>query len=95
MNRMGSFAKIDAQTWRSLNPEDPHLYYRPCYNYSTYQACNWVIPAEQDQLYCESCQLTHIIPDLSVEKNLHYCAILNLPNAIFYISPNNWGYSQA
>ncbi|MHA3051377.1 zinc-binding metallopeptidase family protein [Acinetobacter sp. ANC 4640] len=71
-NSMGSFAKIDAQTWRSLNPEDQHLYYRPCYNYSTYQACNWVIPAEYDQLYCESCQLTHIIPDLSVEKNLHY-----------------------
>ncbi|MEB3754760.1 putative zinc-binding peptidase [Acinetobacter sp. MD2(2019)] len=71
-NTMGTFAKIDSYTWRSLDPQDQNLYYKPCYNYSHYQACNWVIPAEQANPYCESCQLTHLIPDLSDPQNLNY-----------------------
>lgn len=71
-NTMGTFAKIDTLTWRSLDLEDQSLYYKPCYNYHTYQSCNWVIPAEQDNPYCESCQLTHIIPDLSEPHHLTY-----------------------
>ncbi|MEB3767832.1 zinc-binding metallopeptidase family protein [Acinetobacter sp. MD2] len=71
-NTMGTFAKIDALTWRSLDLEDQSLYYKPCHNYHTYQACNWVIPAQQSNPYCESCQLTHTIPDLSEPQHLNY-----------------------
>ncbi|MBT78967.1 MAG: hypothetical protein CL587_01075 [Alteromonadaceae bacterium] len=44
--------------------------YRPCTNYSKYQVCNWLIPAEEDHSLCESCQLTETIPDLSKPDNL-------------------------
>jgi hypothetical protein len=31
-----------------------------------------MIPVESDQIYCESCRLTHTIPDLSIPQNTLY-----------------------
>lgn len=45
--------------------------YHLCQNYSAYQVCNWLVPAEDDNSYCESCRLNHIIPNLTDSNNLN------------------------
>jgi hypothetical protein len=36
-----------------------------CHNYAVRNVCNWTIPVGSSAQYCDSCQLTEIIPDLS------------------------------
>jgi hypothetical protein len=43
--------------------------YKPCANNVRHQICNWALPAEEPQELCQSCRLTHLIPDLSVSGN--------------------------
>ena len=69
---MGTF-KIEADgIWTALNPNYTHKQYKPCFNYSHYQVCNWMLPADSEHIYCESCQLTHVIPDLSNPDHIVY-----------------------
>lgn len=58
--------------WRSLNPVNEGLLYKQCINYSREDVCNWMLPADAPSELCASCQLTHIIPALSSEKNRLY-----------------------
>jgi len=67
--------------------------YRKCKNYSVHEVCNWMIPNEDDNEYCKSCQLTTAIPNLDDPENkilwyrmeqgkrrlLHTLIRLNLP----------------
>lgn len=62
--------------WLAVNPQFENKAFRPCYNYNQYKVCNWMIPADQVSSYCESCQLTHTILDLSVPENILYWARL-------------------
>src|SRR6187431_284023 len=41
-----------------------------CLNGIEHDACNWLVPKGTDPAYCESCTLTEVIPDLSVEANV-------------------------
>ena len=61
---MCTFEKISEDEWIPLKSEYRATHYKPCYNYTHYQVCNWMIPGDCDEDYCESCQLTHIIPNL-------------------------------
>ena len=45
-------------------------HYRRCKNGSDHDACNWLVPAESEQQFCNSCRLTEIAPDLSDTDNL-------------------------
>lgn len=36
-----------------------------CENYREANVCNWTVAAKQDRAYCDSCELTEVIPDLS------------------------------
>lgn len=45
-------------------------YYRPCKNYAEYNVCNWMVPVEDNNDYCVSCRLNHIIPNLNEAENL-------------------------
>lgn len=47
-------------------------HYRPCLNYSDLNVCNWLVPIKSNNVYCDSCQLTETIPDLSQPENLEY-----------------------
>jgi len=44
--------------------------YRKCINYSKYEVCNWMVPADEHSKYCQSCRLTEIIPNLSEPENI-------------------------
>jgi len=45
--------------------------YRQCRNWGEYHVCNWLVPAEDDNAYCESCRLNHIIPNLTELHNIN------------------------
>jgi superoxide dismutase len=65
-------ATQDGQTpmrWRSLNPADKGAVYKQCHNYAVENVCNWMLPADDENELCASCQLTVIIPSLSTDKN--------------------------
>lgn len=65
---MASFALQPDGSWQSLTPAPPGLY-RQCANYSRENACNWMVPTYDKQLYCRACRLNQIIPDLSNPQN--------------------------
>ena len=44
--------------------------FRHCRNRIEYQACNWLVPADDPGAYCESCRRTLVIPSLEVPANL-------------------------
>jgi hypothetical protein len=54
--------------WRVEPPDSQGELYRLCRNYIEESACNWALPAEENQEYCRSCRLNHVIPDLSDAK---------------------------
>jgi hypothetical protein len=43
--------------------------YRKCQNYEAAQACNWMIPADDEHPLCRACRLNNVIPDLSEPQN--------------------------
>ena len=63
----------DAQgSWLALLPQAQGGHYRPCKNDIDWQACNWMIPVEQNATYCLACQLNKMVPDLSDPENIDY-----------------------
>lgn len=55
--------------WSSANSYAQGRVYRLCQNYAVEKVCNWAIPADSKELYCESCRLTHVIPNLNWTGN--------------------------
>src|SRR5688572_20250901 len=51
-------------------PNQGLRHYRQCKNGRDHDACNWLVPAESQQQFCNSCRLTEIAPDLSDANNL-------------------------
>jgi hypothetical protein len=43
--------------------------YRQCLNYSQQQVCNWLLGAQEQGDLCRSCDLTAVIPDLTLPGN--------------------------
>lgn len=68
----------DARVVSALEPESDGVWhalangrrYTQCSNYSRYNVCNWMVPADEANEYCVSCRLNQIIPNLSDSKNL-------------------------
>lgn len=69
---MGTFEQLKDGRWKNLDAQHPDQFYKPCYNYQHHQVCNWMLAAESNEIYCASCRLTHIIPDLSIAQNKLY-----------------------
>ncbi len=69
---MGTFQKKSETVWQAQNTAYKNHDYKPCYNYSHYQVCNWMIPLSSEEDYCESCQLTTVIPNLETQDAIVY-----------------------
>jgi hypothetical protein len=52
--------------WSSPLPAAQNRAYRLCANYADMGVCNWAVPDEDPAVFCLSCRLTEMIPDLSV-----------------------------
>jgi hypothetical protein len=55
--------------WRTELLAAAHLSFRLCRNYAEQNVCNWLVPAEDPQPFCESCRLTRVIPNLDRPGN--------------------------
>ena len=55
--------------WRALSAGAKNGQFRLCQNGQSHQACNWLVPANDPNAFCTSCQLNRTIPDLSVTGN--------------------------
>ncbi len=44
--------------------------YRYCANGVTHGACNWVIPVDDPNEFCQACRLNRTIPDLTLNENV-------------------------
>lgn len=66
---ISSFESAGEGRWRSLNPANEGLLYKQCINYAREDVCNWMLPADAPSELCASCQLTHVIPALTTDKN--------------------------
>jgi hypothetical protein len=62
--RIASVRSSETNIWQSGGRA-----YRLCLNYKQHNVCNWAVPADDSNLYCISCRLNRIIPDLSVVGN--------------------------
>src|SRR6478736_2322464 len=51
-------------------PNQGLRHYRQCKNTRDHDACNWLLPAESEHQFCNSCRLTEVAPDLSSPDNL-------------------------
>src|SRR5436305_7922647 len=68
---LGTIAALESagdDRWRCLAASGTWLY-RLCENYRREEVCNWAIPASDPHDLCQSCRLTHVIPDLSRPGN--------------------------
>ena len=74
--QMGCFEKHSGTLWLALNPEIKGKRFKPCHNYQHHQVCNWMVPADSEEIYCESCLLTHTIPNLDNPDHIVYWARL-------------------
>ncbi|MDQ8186312.1 putative zinc-binding metallopeptidase [Pelagicoccus sp. SDUM812002] len=54
----------------ALSGESANAAFKPCRNQVEFNNCNWVIDANSEYEYCQSCRLTEIIPNLSEPANL-------------------------
>jgi hypothetical protein len=55
--------------WRPTAEEARGKLYRKCQNYMGARVCNWMIPQNEKNIFCASCRLDEMIPDLSNEQN--------------------------
>jgi hypothetical protein len=56
--------------------QPPAAAYRKCQNYAQAGVCNWMIPEKEKDVFCASCRLNEIIPDLSNEVNRRLWALI-------------------
>lgn len=66
---MGSLEPAGDDLWHSPLPRANAAGYHLCAHYQENNVCNQVIPADQPDTLCSSCQLTRVIPDLSQPGN--------------------------
>ena len=62
---IASLEPAEGNLWRSIAGR----VYRLCENYTKEMVCNWAIPGEGAESLCDSCRITAVIPDLSVNGN--------------------------
>ncbi|WP_090682924.1 zinc-binding metallopeptidase family protein [Paraburkholderia phenazinium] len=72
LGELSAFEDASDGRWRSLHPRANGALYRQCHNYAVENVCNWMIPADQPDTLCRSCQFTRTIPNLAAPDNRLY-----------------------
>jgi len=58
--------------WRRRGARAGGALYRQCHNHTTWDACNFAVPAASPERLCVACRQTHLLPDLSDLANRHH-----------------------
>ena len=64
---LSALTREDGDRWRPV--AEPLRLYRFCAN-ASYDACNWLVPAEGSDRFCRACCLNRTIPDLGPAQHL-------------------------
>jgi hypothetical protein len=64
---LSALTRKDGDRWRSLAA--PLRLVRFCAN-ASYDACNWLVPAEGPDAFCRACRHNRTIPDLGAPEHL-------------------------
>jgi hypothetical protein len=57
-------------SWRALAAPARDKLHRQCQNGREHEVCNWLVPADDENLFCVACRMNQTIPDLKVAGNL-------------------------
>lgn len=60
---------IPTQNGTFMPTSNKALRYKYCFN-AGYETCNWLLPAEQADDYCQACKLNHTIPNLQSPEHV-------------------------
>lgn len=72
----------DGERWRRLDQQQ--FVYRFCPN-AVWDICNWLVPAESPEPYCEACRHNGLVPDPNTETGLkRWRAISDAQRHLFY-----------
>ena len=52
------------------NQPEPASQFKYCANYYSYNACNWILPYDSKEPFCQSCRLNQTVPDLTRPANV-------------------------
>lgn len=63
---MSALSAVDEEYWKAAHNQKT---YHKCKNYREKASCNWMVPDTESQLFCLSCRLSEIIPDLGKVDN--------------------------
>lgn len=86
-SNMGTFFEVKGdEAWQSQYPQHQGKLFKPCYNYQVENVCNWMLPVESPDIYCEACQLTTVIPNLEEGNNRLYWSRLEAAKRRFLYS---------
>jgi hypothetical protein len=58
-------AESGSRRWRALSAAAAGQSYRFCRNSTEHEVCNWAVSGDDDDDYCRSCRLNHLIPNLA------------------------------
>jgi len=64
--------------------------YRYCGN-AIHGVCNWLVGAQSQEAFCESCRLNQVVPDLTIPQNLDRWRKLELAKRYVMRSILRWG----
>lgn len=57
-------------SWQALSPAAGDRLYRQCQNWREHRVCNWLVPAEEENPFCDACRMNQTIPNLAIAGNL-------------------------
>src|ERR1700728_555174 len=66
---MAAMEPLENGLWRTGARGAEQGRFRLCRNYSDENICNWSVADEDPEALCESCRLTEVIPNLTLEGN--------------------------
>jgi hypothetical protein len=66
---LAALEPTESGAWRALASRQTSRLYRFCRNGQQYEVCNWMVAAEDTDLFCLSCRLNTLIPNLSLHDN--------------------------
>jgi len=67
---LAALSPADEGSFTVIGDEEDGARHRLCANGVEHDACNWTVPAEEDDSLCLACRLNHTIPDLSAGDNM-------------------------
>jgi hypothetical protein len=84
--KMTAFKITDDGQWQSLYSSASNAGpWRPCVNYQSYNVCNWMVPAADENDLCACCRYTEIIPALKdVEHKQSWYLLEAAKRRLFY-----------